>query len=111
MGMKQRGNLRADTWVEDRDGNEYRVEFEITPGRPAKLNAMPEDCYPEEPPEVAACTVSGPVEVGTWKCPAKPVAVGEDDARTWMASVGASFDDVFDGLSWEPDWLEYERED
>jgi hypothetical protein len=39
--------------VEDRDGNYHEMLFEIdvqmtSPGRVARLNALPEDCYPAE---------------------------------------------------------------
>lgn len=40
--LQQRG-LVFDITVED---------ITFSPGRPAKLNAMPEDCYPEEYPEI-----------------------------------------------------------
>lgn len=33
------------------------VEYNVTPGRPAKLNALPEDCYPAEAPEVEFVSV------------------------------------------------------
>ena len=41
-----------DTTVNLRGHDIMISDIEFSAGYPAKLNALPEDCYPEDPPEV-----------------------------------------------------------
>lgn len=34
------------------DGEDYRAEVDYYPGRPGRYNDLPENCYPDELPEV-----------------------------------------------------------
>lgn len=49
------------------EDNEIRVIVDVTPGRPAKINCLPEDAYPEESDEIEIvdCWLIKRHEVGT----------------------------------------------
>ncbi len=51
-------------------------DYTISKGRPAKLNAAPEDCYPEEYPELEIELVTAEINYGSHKVDLK-------DSRWW----------------------------
>ena len=56
-GYWKRTRKLETTWT-DEEGNDFDVEYNFTPGRPARLYGPPEDCYEAEPPEVEILKVT-----------------------------------------------------